>query len=262
MWRGATPVSANMMQFGWRQVLLGQVSIIVFSVAGAFFRQYYGYIILAYFVIFFVVSSRLSKRSISGKKVDLEEFQKAKKFFEEKNAREIMMEDPGLANDMGEQMKIMKVMMLPSIVTMLYYFLLWSRLPAFGDSLSTQLNDQVTGHFLAFFLFFEGGFVISWIGRLIMMRRTDRLVTFNMPTQYTVTDKGILIGGVLGSRPLPFPLEGDIKLNMDEKRKFVEIESASGKNVMKLRFYTRTPKRLYDIIERYGLRKRESKKGS
>jgi len=249
-------VSVNMMQFGWRQILLGQVSIIVFSVAGAFFRQYYGYIILGYFILFFIVSSKLSKRSISGKKIDLEEFRRARKLVEEKNARDIMMEDPGLANDMGEQMKVMKVMMLPSVITMLYYFILWSRVPFFGDKLSLQLNDEVLGHFLAFLLFFEGGFLLSWIGRLAMLRRTDRLVTFNMPTQYTVTDKGILIGGVLGSRPLPFPLEGNVKLNIDEKRRFVEIESVAGKNVVKMRFYTRSPRRLYDIIEKYGLRDR------
>ncbi len=234
---------------------MSQISIIVFSLAAAFFRQYYSYIILLFFIIYFVAMAKLNKAKASKGKVSVEDLQKAKKFIEEKNAREIMMEDKEISKDMADQMNTMKTMMLPSLIVMIYFFTLWKYVPSIGDTLSSYVSDHSIAFFLAFLLYFEGSFIISWVGRIALIRRAGHLVTINMPTSYTVTDKGILVGGIIGQQPIPFPLNDDVEVNYSEKRRFVEVVQRQGRNVIKTRFYTKNPKRLYEIIQRYGLKK-------
>ncbi|MEB3757840.1 MAG: DUF2208 domain-containing protein [Desulfurococcales archaeon] len=247
----------SMVQYGWKQALLSQVSIIVFSLAAAFFRHYYGYIILLFFIVYFVAMAKLNKSKAGKGKVPVEEMQASKKFIEEKNARDIMMEDKELSKDMAEQMNAMKIMMIPSLIVMVYFFLLWKYVPTIGDYLTPYVNSHPIAYFLAFLLYFEGSFAITWGSRIYMLRKTGHIVSYNMPTSYRVTEKGILVGGLLGQQPIPFPLEDDVELNLNEKRKFVEIIQTKDRNIIKIRLYTKQPRRLYDILVRYGLKGRK-----
>ena len=250
----------SMVQYGWKQAMLSQISIIVFSLAAAFFRHYYGYIIALFFIVYFVAMAKLNKSRAGKGKVSTEEMQSSKKFIEEKNARDIMMEDKEISKDMAEQMNAMKIMMIPSLIVMVYFFLLWKYVPVIGSDLTPYVNSHSIAYFIAFLAYFEGSFAITWGSRWYMMRKTGHMVTYNMPTSYTVTEKGILVGGLLGQQPISFPFEDNVEINLNEKRKFVEVVQYKDKNIIKIRLYTKQPKRLYDILVRYGMKGKEVKK--
>ncbi|MEM2019032.1 MAG: DUF2208 family protein, partial [Zestosphaera sp.] len=70
-------------------------------------------------------------------------------------------------------------------------------------------------------------------------------------SEYEVYDKGIVGAGIT----LKFPLKTDqYRVEYNTKRMYVDlIQTSSSKTSVKLRFYTKNPERLYEVLRRYAL---------
>ena len=82
------------------------------------------------------------------------------------------------------------------------------------------------------------------------------MTMLNMPSSYTVTEKGIIYKGLISKTAIPFPLPEEVEVRLDEKRKFVELvkKDQKARVTTVLRLYARNPRRLYQAIRRYGVK--------
>jgi len=93
------------------------------------------------------------------------------------------------------------------------------------------------------------------------LSRVKKLPALNIPTSYIVTDKGVVIKGLVTTKGVKFPLPPDVRLNMDKNRRFVELVRDGRRTVTKLRLYTRNPEKLYDILRRVALASSQQQEG-
>lgn len=239
------------------RVLIGQLSILLYSVFAAILgRNYKAFIIVFILIIIIsVIQNRSGKNPLGQEKVKPEELLKGRKLFEEENARELQTKDTEIMKDMQEQSKFTMYTSMGMIVAMLYFFLLWGYVDNLYNLIAVRLGEGKLSEFLAFLIYFEGLFIINQGVFVWALRKVGRVTMLQSPAGFTVTDKGILVKGLVGKSAITFPLPGDVEVSVNEKRKFVELVKTSKRTVLKLRFYTRNPKRLAEVIKRYGFKR-------
>ena len=238
------------------RVLLGQLSIVLYSVAAAILGRNYKTFILVFILIIIIsiLQNRSGKNPLGQEKTPPEEILKGKKLYEEQNARELQTKDLEIMRDMQEQSKFTMYTSMGMLIAMLYFFLLWGYIDRFYEYVAGYTGPGKLAEFLAFLIYFEGLFVINQAVYIWALRKVGKVTMLQPAPAYTVTDKGIVIKGLMGKTAITFPLPDDIELNVDEKRKFVELVKISKRTITKLRFYARNPKRLAEVIKRYGFR--------
>ena len=116
-------------------------------------------------------------------------------------------------------------------------------------------NDRLA-LFLAFLIYFEGIFIINQLFMLWAIKKVGKVTVMQVPQKYTVTDKGIVISGLVGKTTIQFPLPEDTFMNVSEKRGFVELIRHGKRSITKIRFYTKRVKRLEELLKRYGKAKK------
>jgi len=156
--------------------------------------------------------------------------------------------------DLQEQSKFSMYNMVGMLAAMAYFFLLWPYTSHLYDYFSQLVGEGRLAHFLAYLVYFEGLFIISQASYLWALRKVGKITMIQMPQAFTVTEKGIVFQGIVGKSGFRFPLPAEAKLNIDEKRRFVEIVIEGKRSVSKIRLYTRNPKRLLEVLKRYGRR--------
>lgn len=208
-------------------------------------------LVFLFFIIFVLIQVRMSRGALGQGKVKAEEIESDKVIYEEKNLRELQMNDEGLLAEMQQQSKASMLMSAGTFAALLYFFLLWGRIPSLHSFFASQfgLSDKVA-MFLAFLVYFEGAFVINQIIILYTARKMGKMPVINMPQGFKVTEKGIILQGLLGRQAIKFPLPSDVSIQVDERRKFVELVKDGKRSITKIRLYTRNPKRVYDLIVR------------
>ncbi|BAN90995.1 DUF2208 family protein [Aeropyrum camini] len=244
------------------RIILSQAFIILYSLLASILgRNWKTFaVIIVLFIILSVIMSRRSKGPL-GVKADPAEIESARRLYEEKGARELQMKDEGLASDLQEQSKALMSMNLIMIVGLAYFILFWRFIdPLYEFMISNVTSHELLAHFLAFLAYFEGYFLVNTVTAYVVSKRSGPMITINMPTEYSVSEKGIVYKGLLSKTAIPFPLPEGVKVSVNEQRKFVEIRKVNTKTDFRLRLYARNPKRLYTIIERYGLGSRESRR--
>jgi uncharacterized membrane protein len=205
------------------------------------------------------VQSRLfSRNPMSSVKVRVEDVASARKLVEERDLRELQAKDEGLIRDMEAQIKFTTILMLSTLVGLVYFFIAWRYVPSLYELLKGYVGGDFLAHMLAFLLYLEGFFIISQVSIEIALRRVGRITVITMPNEYIVTTKGIVYRGFLSSTALAFPLNPHVTIRLDEKRGFVDIVSEGKVSSTVLRLYSRDPRRLYEIIRRYGVQREQS----
>ncbi len=244
-------------QMGWKQILLSQAMIIVFAVVAGLYRQYYIYVILAYFAILPILISRQGRKRIGDTKVSLEDLEDARKLWEEKNAMDLVAKDTEYMEEISKQMKSTTYTMISFPVIIAYFYIYRYALSSYVRGL---VENPSAGAFLDFLIMFEGSFLISQAFMLYFRRKAAKITPefIMVPKSYTVTTKGIFSRSFGSSFAFTFPLK-NVEINLNERRGFVELvfsqESKPQATKTKIRLYSRNPRRLYEILKRRMMEK-------
>lgn len=235
-----------------KQILISQLSVLLFAVVAGFLGRtgaiYWAFIFL-YFIVYMYLMSRFGqpKHPSSAKASELE---KGKVLYEEARPFEYVQSDKQYPAEMQEQMKMMNVSMILSFVVLFYFFLAFGPITQY---IAPKFSDPRIGMTVAYLVLFEGSFLISTVGQLYtsarMKKQNKKMVAFNIPRSFLVTTEGIVLKGLASSSGLKFPLRG-FRVELNEERKFVELVNETDKSIYKIRLYTKSPKKLYDIIMR------------
>ncbi len=236
------------------RVLIGQASMLLYAVMLTFLGRSGKTFLLVFLLIilFSVLMSRRAKSPLGQGTVRPEEVLQARKLYEETQVRELQQKDKGLLMDMQEQSKFTMYSMVGMLAAMAYFFILWPYIGVIHEYFAGLMGEGKLSEFLAYLVYFEGLFVISQASYLWALRKVGKIAIPQMPQGYTVTEKGIVIHGLTGKKAIPFPLPREARVDVNEKRGFVEISVEGKRSITKLRLYARNPKRLAEIIRRYG----------
>jgi len=237
---------------------LGQLYIIIYSVIAAWLGV--NLITFAIIMILVILTSYIQSRffrgnPISAVKASVEDVLSSRKLLEERNVRELQMKDEGLVGDMQSQLRFSTYMLFGTLAGLLYFFIAWGHVPDIYEFVKSYIGSDFLSHMLAFLIYLEGFFIISQLSTEIALRRAGRITVLSMPNEYIVTSKGIVVKGLLSSSAIAFPLSPHVEVRLEEKRGFVDIINSGSRSSTVIRLYSRDPRRLYEIIRRYGLPK-------
>ena len=239
------------MQSTRKQLIIGQVSIIIFALVAGFLGrsgwQYWLFVIL-YFIVFSIVMQKLGGGGVKGK-ARVEEVEQGKVLMEERESFQLLTEDVEYQREMADQMKMMQGQMLMFFPIMLYFFIVYR--PILNTVPKFFANEHL-GYAAAYLVLFEGSFLLSRLGQWAMERRMKKagkkFVMINAPRAFTVTSRGIVLHGLASKNAIAFPLK-EYKVNHSPQRKFVELVNEMPKAILKIRFYTRQHEKLYKILK-------------
>ena len=239
-------------QSGKKMLLIGQLSIIIFAlVAGFLGRSGWGYwlFVIIYFIVFSVIMQKLNPTA-KASKASLPEVEAGKILYEEKQSFQILTEDTEYQKEMAEQMKVMQVNMLMFFPIMLYFLLAFKPITSV---IPPKFENPHIGYAVAYLILFEGSFILNRLGLYFnerrMRKQQKKMIMINAPRAFTVTSEGIIYSGLASKTAIKFPLK-DYEIKYDVSRKFVELIHETDKVITKIRFYTRHPEKVYDIIKR------------
>jgi uncharacterized membrane protein len=245
-----------------RMVALNQLYILIYSALAAVIgvNMYLFLLIFVFIGISMFVQSILMSSGLNEKSSYAAEVLSGKRLFHEDNARAIQSKDTMIYVDLQEQTKFSLYTTLGILIGLAYFFVLWKHVPDLAAYLSLelfgrQIKDVGVEHlrlllFIAFLLYFEGYFVINQGIMMWSLSRVKKLPALNVPTSYTVTDKGIVIKGLFTTKGIRFPLPPDIEVVLNKDRRFVELTRQGKRTVTRLRLYTKNPEKLYEIIRK------------
>ena len=239
------------------RVLVGQLSILLYSIFAAILGKNATTFILVFILIIIIsiLQNRSGPNPVGQAKTKPEIVLKGRKVYEEEKARDLQMKDTALMADMREQSRFTMYTSLGMLIAFIYFFAFWGYVDDLERWLIPYMGSGKITVFTAFLIYFEGLFIINQAVYIWALRKVGKVVMLQTPPKFTVTDKGIVIKGLTGGTALTFPLPHDVELSVNEKRKFVELIKHYKRTIVKVRFYTKNPKRLAEVIKRYGVRK-------
>lgn len=245
----------------WRRAAVSQLFVVLYSIIAAFLgisaRTFLLMIVLVVLVSY--LQNRLWKRDpLGGAAVSADLVASAKKIYEEKNVREIQMQDAELMNDMQPQFRYMMWLNLALFAGLAYFFLAWGRVESLKLFLLERVGSETLAAFLAFLIYMEGFFIINQLAMYGAMVKAGRVPFITYPNDYVITERGILLKGLLSNSAIGFPLPKDVSIKLEERRGFVDLVKEGKRSVSVIRLYSRTPKRLYDILRRHSAKAAEA----
>ncbi|MCE4599413.1 MAG: DUF2208 domain-containing protein [Desulfurococcales archaeon] len=234
------------------RMLISQVFMILYSILAALLGRGTKTfaIIFILIIIMSLVQSRRGKGPLGKGKTDPEKILSGRKLYEENKTRDIQMKDEKLFEDLQEQSKFTIYMSMGSFIGIGYFILLWPMVDRIYNTVLPSVGNDKLAHFIAFLVFFEGLFIINQLSMLWALKRVGRVTMVNIPQSYVITDRGIVIKGLIGKTGLEFPLPEDIEVRYDQKRGFAELIKHGSRSTTKIRFYARNPKRVYELLKK------------
>ncbi len=245
-----------------RLIALNQSYIIIYSALAAVIgvNIYLFLLIFVFIAVSMVVQSVLTSSNLNEKGSYVPEILSGKRLYHEDNTRAIQTRDQLIYVDLQEQTKFSLYTTFGVLIGLAYFFALWRDVPYLAEYLAFRLFGAPYSDlplwlarvtlFIAFLAYFEGYFVINQGIMTWALKRVRKLPALNVPTSYIVTDRGVVIKGLVTTKGIKFPLPPDVRLNVDKNRRFVELVREGRRTVTKLRFYTKNPDKLYDIFKK------------
>ncbi len=235
-----------------KQLLLGQISIIIFSLAAGFIgRGSKGYwlFVIVYFAAYALLLQKLGQPG-GVKKTNPAEVEAGRILHEEKNSMQLLSNDREYQREMQEQMRMMQTNMYMMLAVLAYFFIAYKPIL---QALAPLFNNPKIGYSIAYLALFEGSFALSGGGQLYTMRKMKKMgkktVMINTPRSFLVTSEGIVYQGIVSKTAIKFPIT-DHEIRYDAKRKFVELVKETNNMITKIRLYTKSPEKVYEIITR------------
>jgi len=196
------------------------------------------------FILYFIAISWASLLLARKRSAKPDEVLAGKVLYEEKNIREVVIRDEKLIEEMRVQGRVLTLTFATLIIAIIVFWIAGYFHTNFIEAVCATISNNIYfAEFLFWVVILEIIGIINLVLRKVLMPKQQLPI---MPNRYVVTDKGIVVPGIMGFA-LKFPLKG-YNIKLDERRGFVEIE---GKG-LRLRLYTSKPRRLYDIITRFS----------
>ncbi len=237
------------------RIIMGQAFMILYSLLAAILGRTTKTFIIIFllFIVTFIIQSRRGKGPLGVGKANPEEILSGKRLYSEEKIRELQMKDEKLLEEIQAQSKFSMYTSLATFAGIAYFFALWPKINALYNYFLPRVGgNEILAHFIAFLIFFEGLFIVNQVALFYAMKKAGRMPVVNIPQSYTVTDKGIVLKGIVNRTGIRFPLPEDVEVKVNTKRGFVDIVKEGKRTITRIRLYSRNPKRLYDIIRRYG----------
>lgn len=230
-------------------LVVGQLLVVVLALALAYAPQYYIFIIMLYFVGIFGFSMYKSRRA--GSRVSKEEIESARTLFKEDKALDLAVGDEDYVRMLSRQWKTLIFSFLLFPVYAIIFNFARSAQPAFHEFLAgLGLASEKLAAFILWVIVFELFFIINHGIRRVLMGGKSISVPL-VPPAYKVTEKGVITRGGFGPT-IGFPLPKGSTVELNNERNYVEIKLPKGGTI---RLYSKRASRLYEIIQRYGLRR-------
>ncbi len=233
-------------------MLISQVYIVILAYAFVAFPRYVWLLFLIYLGLMMGLSAYSARGGVKTS-VTRADIERARQLLREENAFQLAMEDEELLALYSKQMKVSMM----SFVVLILYLPLFYVVRYYYKSLVGLLKSiGAPSNTVAGFIIWLSLFELMTIVSFLIQRRGgvgDKLIVPMVPKGFVVTDKGILLKGSLG-RIIGFPLPEGTRVEVNEAKGYVEIIEPKG---TRIRLYTMKAKRLYEIIQRYGLRKKK-----
>ena len=223
----------------------GQAIILVLTILNVFYPQYLSYwfmifIVLMFVYMYFMMRSQL--RHITSK--EAKEIKNGRLLYKAKSdeIRELQVKDKYLVKELKPMMKYSALNFIILIATFAWYPLYFG----YAGKVSASSAD-VAFKILVYLLGYETPYAIVMATNLFSQRGMREVV--QVLNSYEIYDKGLLGMGLT----LRFPVQ-DLPYNVivDYSRKFVQFERKRGKVTVKYRLYTKSIKRVVDLLKRYG----------
>ncbi len=230
-------------------VVIGQLLMVILALALAYAPQYYMFIIILYFVGIFGFSMYKSRRA--GSRVSREEIESARTLFKEDKALDLAVEDEDYVRILSKQWKTLIFSFLLFPVYIIIFNIARNAQQSFNEFLaSLGLSSEKLAAFILWVIVFEIFFIMNHGVRRVLMGGKSISVPL-VPPAYRVTEKGVITKGGFGPT-IGFPLPEGSTVELNNERGYVEIRLPKGGTI---RLYSKRASRLYEIIQRYGLRK-------
>ena len=215
-----------------KTLLISLLSTTVFAAVISFFPQYYGYLLIAYFIIMPAIMIKYMSKQIKQMRVP-----SGGKVIMVEDARELFDKDPQGDEIMKAQMKQNMLGMMPLLVLIGLGLTLW------------PLIEHVPNpwiRFAAIFAYFESYSIMNYFLSKKMMSMSKYVL--KPVFQYKVTDKGIQIKP-FGS--ISFPLR-DYEIRLVKESSAVDLISKKD-GQQSYRIYSKDPEKLFNILRDKGL---------
>ncbi len=221
----------NGQYYGKKSLILSQISMSIFALVMSFFPQYYGLLLVAYFMMMPVIMYKFMAKPLK------EAMGRVKgKTLHEENAKELLDSDPQFDWIMKGQLLQSALTSAPLLLLIFFGFTLWP--------LITHIPDPWI-RFVAIIAYFEGYTVLNY---LTNKQVAKKMMEVPKPiTNYKITEGGIQIKPV-GS--IKFPLEG-YEVALRKESKAVDLISKKEGNPS-YRLYSKNPEKVYKILSELG----------
>lgn len=229
-------------------LIVSQLYLMVLSLVLSIAPRYYLIVFIAYFAVIIGLSSYVGRARFKAK-YRPEEIKQSRVLLREEKAFELAMQDEELVGIFAKQTKSMLFMFLMFPIYIVLFRTVTANFPQWSESLANTLNgNKLLAGFIIWLVTFEIMYSISLLSRKLILRERVQIPT--IPRSYEITAKGIILKGGFG-RTIGFPLPDETKLNVNEARGYVEIVFPKGNPI---RLYTKKPRRVYELLEKYALR--------
>ncbi|MEM0348414.1 MAG: DUF2208 family protein [Zestosphaera sp.] len=225
-------------------LVYSQVLILSLAIINVFYPQYYQYTFIVFFIVAILFTSWSVRKSRIGSGISPSEVKTGRLLFKasRNDVLELQGKDTELVSELKPMLKVSLLNLAIFPVFMIWYW--W-----YFDFIRTLAIEATEHRFLAYLIGYEVPYGLVQIMNLAGRRAVKSFV--QVVSEYEVYDKGIVGAGIT----LKFPLKTDqYRVEYNTKRMYVDlIQTSSSKTSVKLRFYTKNPERLYEVLRRYAL---------
>ncbi|RLG79083.1 MAG: hypothetical protein DRO10_01160 [Thermoprotei archaeon] len=227
-------------------MVYGQSMIAMLTILNVFYPEYLGYtwiIFLVGMVVFMGITMKSQLKHITSK--EAKTIKEGRLLYKSKleEVRELQAQDKLLVEELKPMMKSAGLSFVGMIIMFVWYFLYFP----FARDFATQAEDLYL-RLGVFLLGYELPYVTITLLNLISRRSIKE--TVQVLNSYEIYDKGVLGMGLT----VTFPIDpkSNYKVLVDPDRKFVEFIFRQGRMLVRYRLYTKSVKRVADLIKRYG----------
>jgi len=226
-------------------LMYSQVLILSLAIINVFYPQYYQYTFIVFFIVAILFTGWSVRKSRIGGNVSPSEIRTGRLLF--KASRNDVLELQSKDTELVSELKpILKISLLNLVIFPVFLIWYWW----YFDFIRALAIEVAEHRFLAYLIGYEVPYGLVQVINLTGRRAVKSFV--QVVAEYEVYDKGIVGTGIT----LRFPLKVDqYRVEQNTKRMYVDLIQApsGGRASIKLRFYTKNPERLNEILKKYAL---------
>lgn len=224
--------------------LYGQIMVLTLAALNTYYPQYLSYTFLAFIAISFLISFPKLKSQLKGPALEqLKEIKGSRKIYEEEDSKvlRLISSDAQLAQEMKPLTRSLILSFLAIFFSLAWYYLYFN----FAGSLTSDVSIAGPSKFIVFLIGYETPYALMVVVSISQTRAAKSFM--QIPRSYILFESGLVGQGTF----IKFPAD-NYEVELDLRRKFVELISKDEKKPMRVRLYSSKPDELFNLIKKYG----------